>query len=549
MVTSLGEQIRAHLPYQRRNAATAALLIFAMVLTLSAFAEVGLARDGKIPSGLFLYGGGLVVLAIIAFLVQSKFAPYADPLLLPLAVALNGLGLAMIYRLDLDTSKDRITAAQAGKKFLKDAADAPGQLMWTFVGIALFVAAVAIMRDTDKSDAKLSFTPKTAQRYTYLIGLSAIILLLLPVVPGIGSEINGARVWIHIGPFSVQPGEFAKLLLVVFFAGYLVNKRQAMSLIGKKVGPISLPRARDLGPILVIWFLCLGVLFMQKDLGTALLYFGLFVSMIYIATQRVSWVMIGVGLLAVGVFIATMLPFMGHVNQRIDIWRDPGPYFDGGCLVNEKVVPVNPNTDIYKQTKEALETRAAQYEAQGQAAKAKSTRLIEPGYYACTNQLKGDYSDSAQLMKGLFALGQGGVLGTGLGQGQPWRTPLSFSDFIFDSMGEELGLTGLMVILLVYALIVQRGMKTAVAARDPFLKLFAGGVSFVLALQVFVIVGGVTRMIPLTGLTTPFLSQGGSSLMANWILIAILVRMSHDARKPAPQAIQDEGMTQIVSTR
>jgi cell division protein FtsW (lipid II flippase) len=152
-------------------------------------------------------------------------------------------------------------------------------------------------------------------------------------------------------------------------------------------------------------------------------------------------------------------------------------------------------------------------------------------------------------MKGLFALGQGGVLGTGLGQGEPWRTPLSFSDFIFDSLGEELGLTGLMAILLMYALIVQRGMKTAVAARDPFLKLFAGGVSFVLALQVFVIVGGVTRLIPLTGLTTPFLSQGGSSLMANWILIAILVRMSHDARKPAPQAIQDEGMTQIVSTR
>ncbi|MFD0539013.1 FtsW/RodA/SpoVE family cell cycle protein [Actinomadura luteofluorescens] len=213
-----------------------------MVLTLSAFAEVGLARDGNIPGGLFVYGGGLAVLAFIAYLIQAKFTPYADPLLLPLAVALNGIGLAMIYRLDLDTSHDRKVAAAAGKKLLPDAADAPGQLMWTFIGIALFVGAVMIMRDTDKPDAPLSFTPKTAQRYTYLIGLTAVVLLLLPIVPGIGAEINGARVWIHLGPFSVQPGEFAKLLLVVFFAGYLVNKRQAMSLIGKKVGPISLPR-------------------------------------------------------------------------------------------------------------------------------------------------------------------------------------------------------------------------------------------------------------------------------------------------------------------
>src|SRR5690606_35596162 len=401
----LGEQIRSRLPYQRRNAASLALLIFAMVLTLSAFAEVGLARDGSIPAGLFVYGGGLAVLALAAYFVQARFTPYADPLLLPLAVALNGIGLAMIYRLDLDTSADREAAAAAGKKLLKGAADAPSQLMWTFVGIGLFVAAVLIMRDTEKTDAPLSFTPKTAQRYTYLIGLTAIILLLLPIVPGIGQQINGARVWISVGPFSVQPGEFAKILLVVFFAGYLVNKRQAMSLIGKKVGPFSLPRARDLGPIMVIWFLCLGVLFMQKDLGTALLFFGLFVSMLYIATQRVSWVVIGVGLLAFGVFISTLLPFMGHVNQRIDIWLNPKPYFDGGCLLDDgRVVPVNPNTEIYEK-----------YDTEG---------VISPGFTACA-ELGGDYADSAQLLKGLFALAEGGVLGTGFGQGEPWRTPLS----------------------------------------------------------------------------------------------------------------------------
>ncbi|MFG2004460.1 FtsW/RodA/SpoVE family cell cycle protein [Spirillospora sp. NPDC048911] len=528
-MNNIGEQIRAQLPFERRNAASLTLLIFAMALTLAGFAEVGLARDGRLPLGLPLYGGGLVVFALIAYVAQARFAPYADPLLLPLAVALNGVGLAMIYRLDLDTSKDKQAALSTGEA-AKDAAEASDQLMWTFVGIALFVAAVFIMRDTDDEDARLSFTPKIAQRYTYLFGLGAIILLLLPIAPVIGRSINGARVWIRIGNVSVQPGEFAKLMLVVFFAGYLVNKRQAMSLIGRKIGRLSVPRGRDLGPIMVIWIFALGVLFVQKDLGTALLYFGLFVSMLYIATQRVSWVMIGVGLLAAGIFLATLLPGMEHVNQRIDIWRDPGPYFDGGCLVNGKVVPVNPDTDLFKQ------------EA------ARSGRTLGAGPRAC-KQLKGEYSDSAQLMKGLFSLGQGGVLGTGLGQGEPWRTPLSFSDFIFDSLGEELGLTGLMAVLLIYALITQRGIKTAITARDPFLKLFAGGVSLVLALQVFVIVGGVTRLIPLTGLTTPFLSQGGSSLMANWILIAILVRMSNDARKPAPQAIQDEGMTQIVSTR
>ncbi|MFC5746939.1 FtsW/RodA/SpoVE family cell cycle protein [Actinomadura rugatobispora] len=525
----IGERVKAGPLFQKSNAACLGMLVFAMALTLAAFAEVGLARDGRLPLGLPLYGGALALLALIAFMAQARFAPYADPLLLPLAVALNGLGLAMIYRLDLDTSADKQAALGTGE-VAKDAADAPSQLMWTFVGIALFVAAVLIMRDGAKPGARLSFTPKSTQRYTYLIGLSAVVLLLLPIVPGIGASINGARVWIRVGGFSLQPGEFAKIMLVVLFAGYLVNKRHAMSLIGRRIGPVSLPRARDLGPILVIWIVCLGVLFVQKDLGTALLYFGLFISMLYIATQRTSWVLIGVGLLAAGIALATVLPFMSHVNQRIDIWQNPKPYFDGGCQIGARVIPVNPDTELYKQEAAA------------------SGRDLGAGLRACT-KLHGKYADSAQLLQGLYALGAGGVLGTGLGQGQPWRTPLSFSDFIFDSLGEEIGLTGLMALLVMYALFVQRGMKTAVAARDPFLKLFAGGVSFILALQVFLIVGGVTRLIPLTGLATPFLAQGGSSLMANWILVAILVRMSHDARKPAPQAIQEEGMTQVVNVR
>jgi cell division protein FtsW (lipid II flippase) len=466
-------------PASPRKGASLSLLIFAMVVTLSAFAQVGLARDGQLPRSLGFYGISLPVLAAIAYVVVVRFTPYADPVLLPLAVVLNGIGVAMIYRLDLDLSRDKIKAIAAGQKLAQDEASAPQQLQWTFVAIVLFVATIVLLQDV-----------KIFQRYMYTLGGIGLFFLALPgLLPSSISGALGAKIWIRVGPFSIQPGEFAKILLIAFFAGYLVNKRQALSLVGKKVGFISLPRARDLMPILVIWLITLGVLVLEKDLGSALLFFGLFVSMLYIATQRVSWVLIGMGLFFGGAFLATLIPFLGHVNQRIEIWMDPR----------------------------------------------------NPTY------VKSGLSD--QLLKGLFSMGEGGVLGTGLGQGQPWRTPLSFSDFIITSLGEELGLTGLMVILLLYMLIVQRGMKTALAARDPFLKLFAGGVSFVIALQVFVIVGGVTRLIPLTGLTTPFLSQGGSSLLANWIIIAILIRMSHDARKPAPQAIQDEGMTQVVMTR
>jgi cell division protein FtsW (lipid II flippase) len=466
-------------PRTPRTGASLALLVFAMIVTLSAFAEVGLARDGNVPKGLLVYGPGLAVLAGTAFYVVRRFTPYADPVLLPLAVALNGLGLAMIYRLDLDLSRDKINAIANGKKLVQDEASAPQQLQWTFVAIVLFVATIIILQDV-----------KIFQRYMYTLGGIGLFFLALPgFLPASISGALGAKIWIRVGPFSIQPGEFAKILLIAFFAGYLVNKRQALSLVGKKIGFLSLPRARDMMPILVIWLITLGVLVLEKDLGSALLLFGLFVSMLYIATQRASWVFIGLGLFFGGAYLATLIPFLGHINQRIDIWLDP-----------------------------------------------RNLAYVKSGL-------------SDQLLKGLYSMGEGGVLGTGLGQGEPWRTPLSFSDFIITSMGEELGLTGLMVILMLYLMIVQRGMKTALAARDPFLKLFAGGVSFVIALQVFVIVGGVTRLIPLTGLTTPFLSQGGSSLLANWIIIAILIRMSHDARKPAPQAIQDEGMTQVVMTR
>ena len=308
------------------------------------------------------------------------------------------------------------------------------------------------------------------------------------MLPASISEVygTGAKIQIAVGGFSFQPEEFAKLLLAVFFAGYLVAKRDVLALAGRRFAGVDLPRARDLGPVLIAWVASLLVLIFESDIGTSALFFGLFIVMIYVATQRTSWLLIGVLLFVLGSLAAWRL--FSHVGERFNIWLHP---FAGS----------NPTGNAY------------------------------------------------QLVQGLYGMAFGGVLGRGLGAGQPYWTPLVQSDLITTAFGEEIGLTGLMALLIVYGLIVQRGLRAAVATRDPFAKLLACGLAFTLALQVFVIVGGVTRLIPLTGITTPFLSQGGSSLVASWIMIALLMRISDSARRPPPQAIQDEGVTQVVRVR
>lgn len=456
---------------QARNprSVEAFLLVFSLVISMAAYASVGLAHDGTVPAGMLGYGAGLGLLFALAHLALRRFAPDADPLLLPAATLINGLGLAVIYRLDL---ADADRAAKLGNSAPNGAA--PAQLTWTAVGIVLFIVVLVVVRDH-----------RILQRFTYISMLVGLSLLLLPLLPLLGTTINGARIWIHFAGFSFQPGELAKLVLLVFFAGYLVVKRDVLALASRRVAGVDLPRMRDLGPILVAWAASLAVLVFEKDLGTSLLFFGVFVALLYVATERLSWLLIGLVLFLSGSVLAWSL--FAHVQQRVEIWLDPMGHIN-------------------------------------------------------------DVGGSYQLVQGLFGMGTGGILGKGLGQGRPDIVPFAKTDFIVAAIGEELGLTGLMALLVIYAIIVQRGLRTAVAVRDSFGKLLAAGLAFSVALQVFVVVGGVTRLIPLTGLTMPFLSYGGSSLVANWALVATLLRISDAARRPAPPpapALED-AKTQVV---
>jgi cell division protein FtsW (lipid II flippase) len=435
-------------PVEGRRGTELALLIFGVVITVTAYANVGLARNNHVPPGTLGYGLGLGALFLLAHLAVRRLAPFADPVLLPAAALLNGIGLVLIRRLDLADPK------QPGS--------APHQLEWTVIGIALFVVVLLVIRDH-----------RTLETYTYTAMAVALTLLALPAfLPASHSEVNGARIWIRFGGFSFQPGEVAKLALMVFFAGYLVRKRELLALAGRRVMGLDLPRARDLGPLLVAWAVSLLILVRESDLGSSLLFFGIFLVVLYVATQRASWLLLGLALFVVGAVIAgTLIP---HVHDRFQAWLHP---FD---------------PQIYHRA----------------------------------------FGGSYQLAQGLFGMATGGIFGTGLGQGRPDLVPFANTDFMASTIGEELGLAGVMAVLTLYLLIVSRGIRAAIGTRDAFGKLLGVALAFGLALQVFVQVGGVTRLVPLTGLTLPFLSYGGSSLVSNWVVIALLLRISDAARRP-----------------
>ncbi len=430
-----------------------ALVLLATGIAVGAYASVELGTSGLDPQSLLRYAVCFLAVGVATHLLVRWLAPYADPVLLPTVLALNGLGLAMIHRLDLAVAQ---TAAEQNVPQAVPP-EAPGQLVWSLVGIALLVAVLAVVRDH-----------RVLARFTYLTFLLGVFLLLLPLVPGLGVEINGARIWISVLGQSFQPGEAAKVVLVVAFASYLVVHREALALAGRRVLGIDLPRGRDLGPILVVWLIAMAILVFQLDLGAAVLFFGVFVVLLFVATERVGWLVVG-GLLALGGGLAAYSLF-GHVQRRVGAWLEP---------------------------------------------------FADP-------------DANYQIIQSLYGLAYGGILGTGLGQGQPNLIPFASSDFIAAALGEELGLTGLMVLVILYGILVARGLRIAIGVRDPFGTLLATGLATVVGLQVFVVVGGVTKLIPLTGLTTPFLSLGGSSLVMNWVIVALLLRVSDAARRPAP---------------
>jgi cell division protein FtsW (lipid II flippase) len=428
-----------------RNRELLALVPASLLLT-AGFAAVFVQRNDVVTNVSLTYGAIFLGLCVAGHLVIRFTLPDADPYLFPLAATLACFGLVMIYRIDENLARE--------------------QAQWFVVGLILFAATIIVVRDIS-----------VLERYRYLIATTGIVLLLLPRLPGIGAQVNGAYLGVKVGPITFQPAEFAKIAIVIFLASYLRDTRQLLVSAGRKIGPITFPPLKHLGPLLVVWGAAMLLLVFIRDLGSSLMFFGAFLALIYVATDRFSFVAIGLALFAVGAWFFSST--VGHVQDRVDTWRHP---FD----------------------------------------------------QALYDKVGGSY----QVAQSLFAQADGGLLGKGFGESildLPGSTaqllPAAHTDLIYAVIVNELGLVGAVGMLLVYLLIVERAIKTSIMARDSFSKLLAAGLGAVFGLQVFVIVGGVTKVIPLTGVTLPFISYGGSSILANFVLLALLLLVSDKARR------------------
>jgi peptidoglycan glycosyltransferase len=419
------------------------LVVLAAIITVGLYTLASLGTTASIPGNVVPFLGLILGLFGIAHIATRKLAPSADGTLLPLAGLLNGLGYVFIARLD-----DHLAGLQA---------------TWTTIGIGAYILTLLLVRRT-----------RDLEQYRYTFMFIGIGLLLLPLVPGVGRTINGAKIWVSFGPLNFQPGEFAKIVLAIFFASYLVEKRELLAMATTRVGPLLLPDLKHLGPVLLAWGASLVVMVAERDLGSSLLFFALFIALLWVATERVSYLLIGLVLFIIGATAATLA--FGHVHDRIDVWLDPW-------------------------------SQAAGH-----------------GY---------------QIVQSQFALAWGGITGTGPGLGNPGIIPASESDFIFAAIGEELGLVGATAVLVAFLLMVGAGLRTAVRAEASFDKLLATGLTTILGLQSFIIIGGVVRLVPLTGVTLPFVSYGGSSLVANYVLLALLMRISSADEPVAAAATAD----------
>ncbi len=417
----------------RRRNAELGLVILAGLITVGLYALESLGGRASLPADIGPFLGVVLGLMIFAHLAVRRLAPTADPALLPLALVLNGIGFATIVRLN-----DRLAANQA---------------VWTLLGVVAFVATLALVRDVHH-----------LARYRWTIALVGLVLLVAPLVPGIGRTVNGARLWIALGPVSIQPGEFARVALTIFVASYLVEKRELLSMATRRIGAVSIPDPKHLGPVALAWAASLLVMVAERDLGSSLLLFAVFLVMVWLATGRAWYPAVGSGLFLAGAFAAWSM--FEHVQARVRIW-------------------VNPWADVT--------------------------------------------GEGFQIVQGIFALASGGLTGAGPGLGSPERIPARETDFIFAVIGEELGVIGATAVLIAFILIIGAGLRTAIRSRDEFSSLLAAGLTVGLGVQAFVIIGGVLRVVPLTGITLPFVSYGGSSLLANYVLLGLLVRLSDSA--------------------
>lgn len=416
------------------------LLILATLIVAALLANLELAQGNALGKEIAWIIGGFILIFSIAHIALCFLAPHADQLLLPITATLNGIGLVIIYRLDLEGGTNM----------------AKRQVMWTVVGIILLISVLAVVREH-----------RSLTRYSYLLGLLGLGLLILPLFFWFSPANEEARIWVSLGPLSVQPGEFSKILLLLFFAQLLVNKRALFTVAGYRFMGLDFPRLRDLAPILAVWGIAILIMAGSNDFGPALLLFTTVLGMLYFATGRASWLLIGTVLVAVGG--TAVYTISTKIQARVANFLDPIGNYDGSGL---------------------------------------------------------------QLSQALFGMSFGGITGTGIGKGYPYIIPVVHSDFILAAVGEELGLIGLSAVVLLFALFVTRGLRVAMEVRDSYGKLAAAGLSLTLAVQVFVVIAGISALMPMTGLTTPFMSQGGSSLMANYVLLGILLRISHSARTP-----------------
>ncbi|MFV0317099.1 MAG: FtsW/RodA/SpoVE family cell cycle protein [Microthrixaceae bacterium] len=427
---------------KRRRTTEFGLLLLAFIVVGGLYALASLGRNASLPADVGPFLGGVLALLVVAHMVTRRVAPATDALLLPIAALLNGIGYVFIARLD-----DDLAALQA---------------TWSAVGITAFVLTLLFVRDI-----------KVLQRYRYTFGLVGLGLLMLPLFPVIGRNINGARIWVEIGPVSFQPGEFAKIALAIFFAGYLMENRELLGVATFKLGPFNIPDPRHFLPVLAAWGVALVVMIFERDLGSALLFFVLFVVMLWVGTGRGAYLVAGGGLFALGAWFSWSR--FDHVRTRVDIWLDPWADPAGS------------------------------------------------GY---------------QIVQAAYAFAWGGTTGTGPGLGIAGRIPFQETDFIFAIIGEELGLVGSTAILVAYLLMAGSGLRIAQRCTDGFMSLLSVGLTTLIAVQAFIIIAGVTRVLPLTGITLPFVSYGGSSLLANYILLALLMRIADQAsRRVAKPAV------------